>query len=66
GLESTNNNAYIRDVVLHSWEQVRDIEVNPDGTPEDWGCPAISNKTMTIVDALIRPQKKHLVLWVYN
>lgn len=66
GLESTNSNAYMREVVLHSWEQVPDKEVYPNGIPEDWGCPAISNNTMKIVDALIRRQKKHLLLWVYN
>ena len=66
GLEHTNSNALIRDVVLHSWEQVPDAELYPNGTPEDWGCPAVSNNTMKEVDALIRKQKKHLLLWVYN
>ena len=66
GLERTNSNAYVRDVVLHSWEQVPDTEVYPDGTPEDWGCPAISNKTMKAVDNLIRHQKKRLLLWIYD
>ena len=66
GLERSNNNAYVRDVVLHSWEQVQDKEVYPDGTPEDWGCPAVSNNTMKAVDNLIRYQKKHLLLWIYN
>ena len=66
GLEATNSNALKRDVVLHSWEQVPDKEVYPSGTPEDWGCPAISNNTMKLVDTLIRNQKKHLLLWIYN
>jgi hypothetical protein len=66
GLEITNSNAYVRDVVLHSWEQVPDDEVYPNGAPEDWGCPAVSNNTMKEVDFLIRKQKKHLLLWIYN
>ncbi|HJP64531.1 MAG TPA: murein L,D-transpeptidase catalytic domain family protein [Mucilaginibacter sp.] len=66
GLESTNSNAYARTIVLHSWEQVPDKEIYPDGTPEDWGCPAVSNNTMKLVDALIRYQKKYLLLWIYN
>jgi hypothetical protein len=57
GLESTNSNAFVRDVVLHSWEQVPDNEVYPNGTPEDWGCPAVSNNMMKSVDSLIRKQK---------
>jgi hypothetical protein len=66
GLESTNSNAFVRDVVLHSWEQVPDNEVYPNGTPEDWGCPAVSNTTMKEVDSLIEKQKKLLLLWIYN
>jgi hypothetical protein len=66
GLENTNSNAYLRDVVLHSWEQVPDNEAYPNGTPEDWGCPAVSNKTMKTVDVLISRQKRPLLLWVYN
>lgn len=66
GLEKTNSNAFKRDIVFHSWKQVPDKEVYPNGTPEDWGCPAVSNKTMKIADALIRRQKRHLLLWIYN
>lgn len=65
GLESSNNNALARQVVFHSWESVPEAEVYPNGTPEGWGCPAISNNTMKIVDALIRKQKKHMLLWIY-
>jgi hypothetical protein len=66
GLDATNSNAYKRDIVLHSWEQVPDKEIYPDGTPEDWGCPAVSNATMKKVDALLRRQRKHLLLWIYD
>jgi hypothetical protein len=66
GLETTNNNALARQIVFHSWESVAETEVYPDGTPEGWGCPAISNNTMKIVDALIQKQKKHWLLWIYS
>jgi hypothetical protein len=66
GLENTNKNALARQIVFHSWEKVSDNEVYPNGTPEGWGCPAISNNTMKIVDALIRKQKKHMLLWIYS
>jgi hypothetical protein len=66
GLEVSNDNALIRQVVFHSWEEVAENEIYPQGTPEGWGCPAISNNTMKIVDPLIRKQKQHLVLWIYN
>lgn len=66
GLESTNSNALKRQVVFHSWEAVSEDEVYPNGTPEGWGCPAISNNTMKIADALIRRQKGHMLMWIYS
>ena len=66
GLESTNNNALIRQIVFHSWDQVSETSVYPNGTPEGWGCPAISNNTLKIVDALIRKQKKRMMMWIYS
>ncbi len=44
GLENTNSNALLRIVVLHSWDNVPEKEVYPEGTPEGHGCPAVSNK----------------------
>lgn len=46
GLESTNNNAYKRVIVLHSWDAMPNAEVYPKGCPESWGCPAVSNEVM--------------------
>jgi len=66
GLESTNSNALVRQIVFHSWEEVAENEVYPFGTPEGWGCPAISNNTMKTVDALLRKKKKHWLMWIYN
>lgn len=66
GLESTNSNAMIRQIVFHSWEAVPENEVYPSGSPEGWGCPAISNHTMKAVDALFQKQKKHLLMWIYH
>ena len=66
GLEPTNSNALARQIVFYSWEQVPENEVYPNGTPEGWGCPAISNNAMKVVDALIRKQKKHMLMWIYN
>jgi len=66
GLESTNNKALGRQIVFHSWEKIPETEVFPEGTPEGWGCPAVSNNTLKQVDALIGKQKKHWLLWVYN
>jgi len=66
GLDATNSNAYARQIVFHSWEKVSETEVYPNGTPEGWGCPAISNQTMKTVDALIKKQKRRVLMWIYN
>ena len=39
GLESTNNLALGRQIVFHSWEQVPEQEVYPEGTPRRMGLP---------------------------
>lgn len=66
GLDASNNNALAREIVFHSWEKVPEAEVFPEGTPEGWGCPAISNNTMRVVDPLIRKQKKRVLMWIYD
>ena len=65
GLEESNSNAYKRIIVLHSWIMVPEEEVFPQGTPEGWGCPAISNKNMKIVDSLLKKSNKPVLLWIY-
>lgn len=66
GLDTSNNNALKRQIVFHSWESVPEKEVYPQGTPEGWGCPAISNNVMKRVDALLKKQHKRVLLWIYR
>ena len=65
GLEATNNNAFDRFIVLHSWEMVSDSECFPEGTPEGWGCPAISNNQMRTIDRLLKATSDPVLLWIY-
>lgn len=65
GLDTTNSNAKKRVVVLHGWENVPDEEVYPAGTPEGWGCPAVSVKTMNYLDSCFRNKPKPVLLWTY-
>lgn len=65
GLESSNSNALSRYIVLHSWEAVTDYEVYPSGTPEGWGCPAVSNNVMIELDKILQ-NKKDVLLWIKN
>ena len=65
GLESSNSKAYERTIVLHSWDDIPHEEVYPSGTPEGWGCPAVSNDFMKVIDAKLQKASKNVLLWVY-
>lgn len=66
GLESTNSNAFKRFIVFHSWEVISDKEVYPDGTPEGWGCPTISDNSFKIIDPLLKSSAKPVLMWIYK
>jgi hypothetical protein len=66
GLEASNSNAFNRFIVFHSWEAVSDDEVYPDGTPEGWGCPTISNNSFKQIDPLLKSSTKPVLLWIYQ
>jgi hypothetical protein len=65
GKDTTNSNAVKRAIVLHSWEKISSEEVYPKGTPEGWGCPAVSNESMKEIDVILKANKK-MLLWVIN
>jgi hypothetical protein len=64
GLEDSNNNAVSRVTVLHSWEAVSDVEVYPKFSPLSWGCPAVSNEFMEILDPKLQQSKRPVLLWI--
>lgn len=66
GLESTNDNAFKRIIVLHSFDWVEDEEVYPDYCITSWGCPMVSNKMMKYLDTQIKSAKQPLLLWIYK
>ena len=66
GLDKTNSNANNRDIVFHSWGEIADTEVYPAGTPEGWGCPAISDNAFLAVDKLLKNQIKPTLMWIYK
>jgi hypothetical protein len=64
GLEETNDNARDRVVVLHSWEAVADEEIYPDYSPLSWGCPAVSDNFMSLLDEKLQKTQKPVLLWI--
>lgn len=65
GKDKTNSNAKNRAIVLHSWEAVSEDEAYPQGTPEGWDCPAVSNESMKEIDEMLKQNKKVLI-WIIN
>jgi len=63
GKDTTNSNAVKRAIVLHSWEKIPTEEVYPEGTPEGWGCPAVSNENMKEIDELLKANKD-MLMWI--
>jgi len=66
GLEASNSKAYDRIIVLHSWDLVPEQECYPNGTPEGWGCPAISNVLMKKLDKLLLDSESGVLFWIYK
>ena len=68
GLEPTNNNAFKRYVVLHSFTPVPAVEIYPLHLPLgiSQGCPVVCDATMKKIDALLKVEKKPLLLWIYE
>ena len=64
GLEPSNSNSVKRVTVLHSWEAVANNEIYPTYSPLSWGCPAVSNDFMTILDVKLQASKKPILLWI--
>ncbi|WP_228428592.1 murein L,D-transpeptidase catalytic domain-containing protein [Chryseobacterium daecheongense] len=66
GLEETNSNALKRFIVFHSWNLMSDKEIYPNGSPEGWGCPTISNNAMREIDPMIQNSQKPILMWIYK
>ncbi len=67
GMEKTNDNAFKRIVVLHSYSQVPNQEIYPDTLfGQSAGCPVLSDETMIKIDNLLKKKTKPVLLWIYN
>ena len=67
GLDTTNNNAFKRDVVLHSYSPVPANEIYPLHLPMGYsqGCPVTDNETMTFLDKKLKNTEKSVLLWIF-
>lgn len=65
GLDKTNDKAYQRFVVLHSYKYVPDSEVT-DEICQSNGCPMVSVNFMQYLSQLIDNSGKRILLWIYE
>lgn len=66
GLDSSNNNAFKRFVVLHSYECVPEQETHPVPICNSRGCPMVSPGFIEKLKPIINASKKPILLWIYK
>jgi len=66
GLDSSNNNAYSRAIVLHSDSYVPVKETYPRHIYESQGCPIVAPAILSLLDKYIKKSTKPVLLWVYE
>ena len=65
GLDSTNSNAFERNVVLHSYRYIPDNETNNLISLSN-GCPMVSENFLQTVSAIIDTAKKPIALEIFD
>lgn len=66
GLDSSNSNAYQRNVVLHAYGCVPDEECYPYPICNSLGCAMVSYKFLCAAAGFIEKEKKPVLLWIYD
>lgn len=66
GLDSTNANAFERNIVLHAYRCVPDEEVYPYPICNSLGCTMVSYRFLATAARFIEGEKKPVLLWLYN
>jgi len=65
GLEASNSNAYMRNVVLHSMGCVPDTEINGLLCQSE-GCPSVSPGFLQYLQSIIDNSRKPVLMWIFK
>jgi hypothetical protein len=65
GLDSSNQNAFERAVVLHGYSCVPDNDIDPQPLCNSLGCPMVSYAFLEKLKTFIDQSKKPILLWIY-
>lgn len=66
GLDSTNNRAFERAIVLHSDQHVPEKETFPGKIFQSAGCPTVSPLFLPILGSFIKSSQKPILMWIYD
>lgn len=66
GLDSSNNNAYKRNIVLHSYYLVPDNETYPLPICNSLGCAMVSGNFLKLLSQKIDARKRPVLLWIFE
>ena len=65
GLDKTNSNVRVRDIVIHSFNDMPDTEIYPDYCPRSRGCVMVSENSMSRLDELLKDEQ-NVLLYIYK
>lgn len=66
GLDSSNNNALKRAVVMHSHECIPEKEIYPDQICNSQGCPTVAPAFLRTISSYIDKSEKPILLWILD
>ncbi len=66
GLDTSNNRALERAIVLHADQHVPEAETYPAKIYQSAGCPTVCPSFLTILGSFINSSKKPILMWIYD
>lgn len=66
GLDSSNKNAFERNIVLHAYDCVPNKETYPQPICNSLGCPMVSYNFLDYLKTHINATKQPIILWMLN
>jgi hypothetical protein len=66
GLDSTNSQAFRRNIVLHSYSYVPEAEIDPYPICNSLGCPMVSPGFLRQLEPLIDRSPHPILLWIFH
>jgi hypothetical protein len=66
GLDSSNSNAFARNIVLHSYGCVPEQETHPYPICNSLGCPMVSPSFLKGHEPIIDGSQEPILLWIFN